>query len=231
MKTIGLIGGMSWESSKIYYEEINLKVKELLGGSHSAKSIMVSVDFAAIEKFSFEENWQEIGVMMTHAAQQLEKGGADIILLCTNTIHLVSDAIVTATNIPFLHIAEATGEAIQKKGLKKIGLLGTRFTMEKEFYKHLLKDRYQIDTLIPSASERQIVHDIIYKELVLGTFKETSRRKMKNIIENLKKEGAEGVILGCTEIPLLIKDQDVDLPLFDTGKIHAHKAVDWALQD
>lgn len=230
MKVIGLIGGMSWESSKMYYEFINKKIKEIVGGSHSCKSIMVSVDLGDIEKFTFENKWDQIGDMMATSAKQLENAGADIILLCTNTIHMVSDAIVREVDIPFLHIAEATGEEIKNKQLKKVGLLGTKFTMEKDFYTRVLEQKYNVEVVIPPDSERQIVHDIIYSELVRGVFTETSKEKCKQIIRNLEKEGAEGVILGCTELPLLISDIDVPIPTFDTGKIHAHKAVEWAIE-
>ncbi|MEM1134852.1 MAG: aspartate/glutamate racemase family protein [Bacteroidota bacterium] len=229
MKVIGLIGGMSWESSKMYYELLNRRVKELLGGAHSCRSIMVSVDFAEIERLTFENKWAEIGNMMATCAKQLEEGGADVILLCTNTIHLVSDAIVQNANIPFLHIAKATGEAIKRNRLRKVALLGTKFTMEKYFYTKVLKEKYDIEVLIPSNEERQIIHDIIYKELVLGQFKESSKEQCKEIIKKLQYRGAEGIILGCTELPLLVSDADTSIPLFDTGKIHAYKAVDWAL--
>lgn len=229
MKNIGLIGGMSWESSKLYYEFINKKVREMAGPPHSCKCIMVSVDFGDIERLTFQDKWNEIGDMMADCARQLERGGADIVLLCTNTIHLVSDAIVESVNIPFLHIAEATGEAIKSRQLKKVGLLGTRFTMEKPFYTGVLKDKFDIEAIIPPDAERQIVHDIIYKELVNGQFTEAAKAQCKQIIKNLEKRGAEGVIMGCTELPILISDSDVDIPTFDTGKIHAYKAVEWAL--
>ena len=229
MKTIGLIGGMSWESSKLYYELINRRIKEKLGGSHSAKSLMISVDFGEIEKLTFEGKWNEIGDMMADCAKQLELGGADIILLCTNTIHLVSNRITEDVKIPFLHIAEATGDAIKHLGLKKIGLLGTKFTMEKDFYTKVLTDQYGLEVIIPSDSDRQIVHDIIYNELVIGEFNDSSREKCKEIINKLEIEGAEGIILGCTELPLLISTNDVNIVTFDTTKIHAFKAVDWVL--
>ncbi|MDN5202672.1 aspartate/glutamate racemase family protein [Fulvivirgaceae bacterium BMA10] len=229
MKVIGLIGGMSWESSKMYYEFVNERVKELAGGAHSCKSIMISVDFAEIEKLTFENKWDEIADMMAECARQLERAGADIILLCTNTIHLVSDAIVHAVGIPFLHIAKATGEAVKRQQLRKVGLLGTKFTMEKDFYTRILEEQYNLEVVIPQDLDRQIIHDIIYKELVAGQFLEASREKCKMIIEDLQKEGIEGVILGCTELPILISETDVDIPTFDTSRIHAHEAVEWAL--
>ncbi|MCB0277982.1 MAG: aspartate/glutamate racemase family protein [Calditrichaeota bacterium] len=230
MKTIGLIGGMSWQSSKSYYEFTNMRVKELIGGSHSAKSIMVSVNFSDIERYTFQDNWIEIGRMMVAAARQLEHAGADIVLLCTNTIHLISEAIVESISVPFLHIADATGKAIQAKRINKIALLGTKFTMEMDFYRKTLEDKYHIDVLIPDQDDRQIVHDIIYSELVKGIFTEESKQKCLEIIRNLKLNGAEGVILGCTELPLLIPESDLDIPSFDTAKIHANQAVDWALK-
>lgn len=230
MKTIGLIGGMSWESSKLYYELINQQVNKELGGSHSAESVLVTVQYDKIERLSFKGKWDEIGKMLKTAAKQVEAAGADMILLCTNTMHLVSDAITEHADIPFLHIADATGAAIKEQKLKKVALLGTRFTMEKDFYRGLLAERYQLETIIPTEDERQIVHDIIYGELVRGKINSSSRERCKEIIGNLQRAGAEGVILGCTELPLLLSESDVELPLFDTTKIHASKAVDWALQ-
>lgn len=229
MKTIGLIGGMSWESSKVYYEYLNQIIKNKLGGSHSAKSIMTSVDFAEIEELTFQNNWNKIGDMMANHAVRLEKAGADMVVLCTNTIHLVSNRITDSVGIPFLHIADATGEAIQAKKLKKIGLLGTKFTMEKDFYTKILEDNYDLEVIIPAEDERQIIHDIIYKELVKGEFTEASKKACIEIIKNLESQGADGVILGCTELPLLISDSDVNISTFNTTKIHAQKAVEWAL--
>ncbi len=231
MKTIGLIGGMSWESSKLYYEFLNTKVKDILGSSHSAKCIMVSVDFAEIERLTFNANWEAIGQLMKEAAQQLESAGADIILLCTNTIHLVSHYISENVNIPFLHIASATGESIKKKRLKKVALLGTKFTMEKDFYTKTLMNDFELDILIPETNDRQLVHDIIYKEMVKGQFTEVSKQKIIRIIKQLQNKGAEGVIMGCTELPILISDSDIDIPIFDTGKIHAYEAVKWSLNN
>ena len=229
MKTIGLIGGMSWESSKLYYEFLNTKTKEILGGSHSAKCVLVSVDFAEIEKLSFKGDWEAIGELMKLAAQQLERAGADIILLCTNTIHLVSQYIIENVNIPFLHIATSTGEAIQELGLKKIALLGTKFTMEKDFYSKTLENDFGLEIFTPDANDRQLVHDIIYNELVRGEFTTSSKQKVIEIINKLERQGAEGVILGCTELPILVSNSDVAIPTFDTGRIHAHAAIDWSL--
>ena len=230
MKTIGLIGGMSWESSAVYYDLINLKVREVLGGFHSCKSIMVSVDFAEIELLQHKGEWEALDKMMADSAKQLESAGADIIVLCTNTMHLCSKAIIENTSIPFLHIAEATGMEIVRKGLKTVALLGTRFTMEKDFYKGFLNDKFGIEVIIPDLPGIEDVHRIIYTELVHGKIKDDSREIYKNIIADLELRGAQGVILGCTEIPLLISESDVNIPTFDTTTIHAKKAVEWALE-
>jgi aspartate racemase len=216
MRTIGLIGGMSWESSKLYYEFLNTKAKDLLGGSHSAKCIMVSVDFSDIERLTFKGDWEAMGELMKQAAQQLERAGADIILLCTNTIHLVSHYISENVSIPFMHIATTTGESIKKIGLKKIALLGTKFTMEKDFYTNTLMNDFGFEILIPKANDRQVVHDIIYNELVKGQFTNASKQKVIEIIKELQRQGAQGVILGCTELPILISESDITIPTFDT---------------
>ena len=229
MKKIGLIGGMSWESSMVYYELINLKVRELLGGFHSSRCIMESVDFAEIEKLQHNGDWDGLGNLMVKAAQNLEKSGADVIVLCTNTMHLLSENIKQNISVPFLHIADATGKSILSKKIKKVALLGTKFTMEKDFYKDVLFQNYNIEVIIPDKNDREIVHDIIYKELVHGKLKDDSRELMIQIIKKLELNGAEGVILGCTEIPLLIQQKDVDITVFDTTKIHADDAVDFAL--
>ncbi len=231
MKTIGLIGGMSWESSKLYYEFLNTKVKEVVGGSHSANCIMVSVDFAEIERLTFNDDWKAIGELMKRAAQQLERAGADVILLCTNTIHLVSHYIVDTVDIPFIHIASSTGEAIRKKGLKKVALLGTKFTMEKDFYTKTLTQDFELEVLTPDTLDRQIIHDIIYNELVKGQFTDISKQKIIRIIKRLQSHGAQGIILGCTELPILISSDDLEIPSFDTGKIHAHSAIEWSLNN
>ncbi len=230
MKTIGLIGGMSWESSKVYYELINKITKEKLGGFHSCKSIMISLDFAEVEELQVSENWQALNQMMADAAKRLELAGAECVVLCTNTMHICSDAILQSVDIPFIHIGTATGKAILKSGLKRVALLGTRFTMEKDFYKSVLTSQFGIETIIPSAQDMLIVHNIIYKELVQGEVKTSSREKVINIINKLEQNGAEGVILGCTELPILISEKDVRLPIFDTTAIHARQAVAWALE-
>lgn len=229
MKTIGLIGGMSWESSKVYYEYLNILTKEALGGSHSAKLILSSVDFAEIEKLSFEGNWNAIGELMANQAKILENAGADMVVLCTNTIHLVSEAITSAINVPFLHIADATGKAIQEAGLKKVALLGTKFTMEKDFYTSILKDGYHLDVVLPNENDRQYLQDVIYNELVKGKFTEKAKKECLRIINELRAQGAEGVILGCTELPILIPDAEVDIPTFNTTLLHSKLALDIAL--
>jgi len=229
MKTIGLIGGMSWESSAVYYDLINKKVKEELGGFHSCKSILLTVDFAEIERLQHEGDWEALDKLMADSAKKLELAGAEIIVLCTNTMHLCSKAIIENISIPFLHIAEATALEIVKKGKKKVALLGTKFTMEKDFYKGFLFNNFGIEVIIPSEKEREQVHNIIYNELVHGKFKDESRDVYKKIIHNLEQRGAEGVILGCTEIPLLISQSDVNITTFNTTTIHAEKAVEWAL--
>lgn len=231
MKTIGLIGGMSWESSAVYYDLINKKVREILGGFHSCKSIMVTVDFAEIEVLQHKDEWEALDEMMVASAKQLEAAGADIVVLCTNTMHLCSPAIIANISIPFLHIAEATGMEIAKRELKKVALLGTKFTMEKDFYKEYIFKNFGIEVIIPTEEDRKQIHSIIYQELVHGQFKDESRETYKKIIKKLEQGGAEGVILGCTEIPLLISDSDVDIPIFDTTTIHAEKAVEWALEN
>jgi len=229
MKTIGLIGGMSWESTKVYYELINKKIQQLLGGFNSARIVLYSVDFAEIEKLQHENNWQELCQLMSEAAQKLEKAGAEMVLLCTNTMHLCSDSIIQNISVPFLHIAEAAGQKIASQKIRKIGLLGTRFTMEKDFYKTLLNQQFGMEVIIPGEAERERVHRIIYEELVHGKIRSESREKMKTIIQHLQEKGAEGVILGCTEIPLLISQKDADIPIFDTTQIHAEKAAELAV--
>lgn len=229
MKTIGLIGGMSWESSKTYYEILNREIAKRLGGSHSADVLMHSVDFAEIERLSFSNEWDTIGKLMAESTNKLERGGADLIILCTNTIHLVADHITNTTKLPFIHIAHATGEAIKAKGITKIGLLGTRFTMERDFYTGELAEKFAIETIIPSEDSRQKIHDIIYQELVKGIFREESLHVCLEAIDELTEQGAQGIILGCTELPLIIKPEHVSVPTFDTTSIHANKALDHAL--
>lgn len=231
MKTIGLIGGMSWESSLEYYRIINETVKNKLGGLHSAKSIMFSFDFAEIEKMQNEGDWQNATMAIANAAKKLELSGADFIIICTNTMHRMAEAVQESISIPLLHIADTVALEIKKLGYKKVGLLGTRFTMEEDFYRKRLSEKHAIEVVIPDMQERNDVHDIIYQELCLGVVKQTSRDRYKSIIANLIAKGAEGVILGCTEIPLLISDKDAAVTLFDSTKIHAEAAVEYALKE
>jgi aspartate racemase len=229
MKTIGLIGGMSWESSLEYYRILNETVRDRLGGLHSAQCLMISVDFAEIEALQHAGRWEEAGQILAEAARSLERGGAECVVLCTNTMHKLAGAIQAAVSIPFLHIADATAQRVQSSGLQRIGLLGTRFTMEEDFYKARLTGSFGLEVLIPEQAERQQVHDVIYQELCLGIIRSDSRDAYRKIIAQLAQRGAQGIILGCTEIGLLVKPEDSPLPLFDTTRIHAEAAVDWAL--
>ncbi len=230
MKKIGLIGGMSWESSLEYYRIINETVKQKLGGLHSAECVMYSVDFDEIEKLQHQGKWEDLTQIMIDCAQRLEKAGANLIIICTNTMHKMAREVESSINIPLLHITDATAEKIKEKGFKKVGLLGTKFTMEEDFYKGRLIEKHGLEVIVPNSEEMQIVHDIIFHELCLGIIKETSKEQYKKIIINLAEKGAEGVILGCTEIPMLIKQEEVEVPLFDTIKIHAEFAVDYAIK-
>jgi aspartate racemase len=229
MKVIGLIGGMSWESTAEYYRIINETVKARLGGLHSAKILLYSLNFAEIEKLQREGKWIEATKVMCDAARRVERGGADCLLICTNTMHKMASEVEQAVNIPLLHIADATAREIKKKKIQRVVLLGTKFTMEEDFYKGRLAEKYILEVIIPSEEDRNIINQIIYHELCLGKVKEESKKQFRRIIEQLKAEGAEGVILGCTEISLLIKQQDSPVELFDTTAIHARAAVDFAL--
>lgn len=231
IKTIGLIGGVSWESSKVYYQYINQMVQKQLGGSHSAKIIMTTVDFAQIEALTIQNNWEQIGEIMLQEALRLEKAGADHIIVCSNLMHIAAPYITRAISIPFLHIAEATAKAIKFQNLKKIALLGTRYTMEMDFYKDVLEKDYGLEVLTPDPEERTRLNTIIYDELVKGIFTDHAKQICIRIIEKLEMQGAEGVILGCTELPLIISDSDVNIPSFNTTKIHAQVAVDMAMKD
>jgi aspartate racemase len=230
MKTIGLIGGMSWESSIEYYKIINETVRAQLGGLHSAKCIMVSIDFAEMEPLQHQGKWDEATEILVAAARSVEAGGADFVLFCTNTMHKVADEVQKQLRIPILHIADATAQAIKAAGLKKVGLLGTKFTMEEDFYKGRLVQKHKLEVIIPTAEAREVVHRVIYNELCMGEIKPSSKKKFLVIIERLAKEGAEGIILGCTEIGLLVRKEDSRVPLFDTTEIHAVAAVEFALQ-
>lgn len=230
MKTIGLIGGMSWESSDLYYQIINRKVQQTLGGIHSCQCLMYSVDFDEIASLQHSGEWDLLAKKMVSAAQRLELGGADFMLLCTNTMHKVAEEIQQNINIPLLHIVDATASAIQNKKLKKLGLLATRFSMEEDFLKERFKLKHGIETIIPDEHERRDVHEIIYGELIKGIISKGSKQRYLDIIENLISKGAEGIIAGCTEIELLIKPEDLDVELFETTRLHAEMAVSLALE-
>ncbi|MFV8826013.1 aspartate/glutamate racemase family protein [Thauera sp. WH-2] len=229
MKVIGLIGGMSWESTVPYYRLINEGVKARLGGLHSAKIVLYSVDFAEIERLQHRGEWDEAGALLADAARALERAGADFVVLCTNTMHKVAPAIEAAVAIPLLHIADPTAAAIHQAGLSCVGLLGTRFTMEQDFYRARLTDRHGIDVVIPDDYDRALVHRVIYEELCLGRVEEASRLAYRDVIQRLVAQGAQGVILGCTEISMLVGVEDAAVPLFDTTGLHAAAAVQVAL--
>ena len=230
LKTIGLIGGMSWESSMTYYKVINETVKNKLGGLHSAKCIMYSVDFYDIEKCQADGNWEKSGEILGEAAYNLEKAGADFIVICTNTMHKVINQIKERISIPILHIAEMTAEKILEKKMKNIALLGTKYTMEQDFYKSKLIEK-GINVIIPDKNDVEIINNVIYDELCLGIINPESKTKYLEIVKTLKQKGAEGIILGCTEIGLLIKNEDTDVPLFDTALIHAEQAAIYSIKD
>ncbi|MGE6517376.1 aspartate/glutamate racemase family protein [Lysinibacillus sphaericus] len=229
MKTIGLIGGMSWESSAEYYRLINVNVKQQLGGLHSAKCILYSVDFQEIEHYQAAGEWEQAGQVLGQAAQSLEKAGAEVIVICTNTMHKVCKVIAANITIPILHIADATALQIQQASLQKVALLGTKYTMEQDFYKARVEG-FGIEVVIPNEEERNGVNRIIYEELCLGVIEPASKNYYLQVIEKLIEAGAQGIILGCTEIGLLIKQEDVAVPVFDTTVIHAHAAVATAIQ-
>ncbi|HEK9099645.1 aspartate/glutamate racemase family protein [Bacillus pfraonensis] len=228
MKLIGLIGGMSWESSVEYYRIINEEVKKRLGGLHSAKCLLHSVDFAEIEYYQSEGDWEKAGKVLGEAAYSLEKAGADFIVICTNTMHKVISNIKDKVSIPILHIADATAMKIKKQGIRSVGLLGTKYTMEQDFYKARIEEN-GIKVIVPNETDREIVNRIIYNELCLGKINQTSRDFYKEIINRLVQNGAEGIILGCTEIGLLVRQEDTQAPLFDTTVIHAVEAVNLSL--
>jgi aspartate racemase len=231
MKIIGMIGGMSWESTLEYYRIVNETTKIRLGGFHSSKCVLYSVDFEEVEKLQHLGDWDKLTRLMVDAARRVESAGADFVIICTNTMHKMADEVQGAIRIPIVHIVDVTAEAIRANGAKKVGLLGTKFTMEQDFYKGRLRDKHGLEVLIPSEEERQIVHDILYSELCLGEIKELSKDKFKSIIQNLVDRGAQGVILGCTEIPLIVSQDDYAIPVYDTTTLHAQAAVDFALQE
>ncbi|MDI3326732.1 aspartate/glutamate racemase family protein [Pontibacterium granulatum] len=230
MKTIGLLGGMSWESTVGYYRAINEGVKVQLGGLHSAKIAMVSVDFEPIEKLQHAGDWDGTARILVDAAKNVQSAGADFLLICTNTMHKVAPQIEEALDIPLLHIADATAETLLAKGIKKVGLLGTGFTMEQDFYKGRLSEKFGLDVVVPKQADRDIVHRVIYEELCLGKIDANSKAEYLCIIDALAEQGAEAVILGCTEIGMLVQQQDTRVPLVDTTMIHAHKAVEYAVK-
>ena len=231
MKTIGLLGGMSWESTASYYKIINQMVKQRLGGFHSAKICLYSVDFDEIEKLQHQDEWDKTADILSKAAKFLEAGGANFFLICTNTMHKVASQIESKVSIPLVHIADATAMQLLSDQIKCVGLLGTQFTMEEDFYKKRLTDKFNIEVLVPEAGQRKRVHEIIYSELCLGKIRDESRKCYLNIIEELYLRGAEAVILGCTEIALLVQQSDTSIRLYDTTTLHAEKAVSLALED
>ncbi len=231
MKKIGLLGGMSWESSANYYKAINEGIKEKLGGLHSAKIILNSVDFDEIEKLQHTGDWEATAKILSKEAKNIQNAGADCLVICTNTMHKVVPDIEQNIHIPILHIADATAETLLEDGVKTVGLLGTAFTMEQEFYKGRLKNKYNLNVIVPNTKDIKIIHDIIYKELCLGIIQEYSRKEYVRIINNLVSKGVTAIILGCTEIAMLIKQKDTKVKLYDTTQIHAKKAVEFAVKN
>ncbi|WP_340611583.1 aspartate/glutamate racemase family protein [Xenorhabdus bharatensis] len=231
MKTIGMLGGMSWESTVSYYQAINRGIKEELKGLHSAKICLFSVDFDEIEKLQRSSRWNEAATLLSAAAKSVEAGGADFLVICTNTMHKIADDIEKSISIPVLHIADATAEVLIGDGIKKVGLLGTRFTMEEDFYKTRLTNKFDIEVIVPDDEQRDLVHRVIYDELCVGEIRSNSRQSYLNIIQDLYSKGAEAIILGCTEIGLLVNQLDTNIPLYDTAAIHAEKAVKMALEN
>jgi aspartate racemase len=229
MKVIGLIGGMSWNSSLEYYRLINELVSHRLGRLHSARVVLYSLDFEEIERAQQESRWEDAADTLIKAAIALKQAGADFLLICTNTMHKVADEVGKSAGLPILHIVDATGNAIREQGLSKVGLLGTRFVMAEQFYRDRLKKRFDIDLVVPAEDEQAVVHRIIYDELCRGKIRDSSRQSCLEIIEKLTKRGAEGIVLGCTELPLLVRPSDVQVPVFDTTRLHAEAAVEMAL--
>ena len=231
MKTIGMLGGMSWESTTSYYKAINEAVKAKLGGFHSAKIALYSVDFAEIESLQHQGDWQQTAEILSAAASSVESSGADFLLICTNTMHKVAPQIEASISIPLLHIADATAEQLLADGVKTVGLLGTAFTMEQDFYKGRLSDKFGIEVIVPDSGQRAVVHKVIYSELCQGTINHHSRQQYLDIIAQLQQQGAEAIILGCTEIALLVQQEHTAVPLYDTTEIHAAAAVTFALEN
>ncbi|UAA39606.1 aspartate/glutamate racemase family protein [Paraneptunicella aestuarii] len=231
MKLIGLLGGMSWESSAVYYQAINEGIKQRLGGLHSAELLMYSIDFARLEKMQREGDWQTAAQLLIEKAKRIEGAGAQCLLICTNTMHIVAEQVANAISIPLIHIADAVGEKLVKANVDKVALLGTSFTMTEAFYRVRLQENFGLNVITPKADDRKLIHDVIYNELCLGKIQPESKQAYLDIIAKLKEQGAEAVILGCTEIGLLIQQDDCPLPLYDTVMIHAKKAVEFALQE
>jgi aspartate racemase len=229
MRRIGLLGGMSWESSAEYYRLVNEATRDRLGGLHSADCLLRSVDFAEIEALQRQGDWARAGERLAAEAQGLVAGGAELLVLCTNTMHKVAEAITGAVGVPFVHIADATADAVVARGLHTVGLLATAYTMEQDFYVGRLRERHGLEVLVPDADDRRIVHDVIYDELCVGVVDDGSRAEYRRIMAALAARGAQGVLLGCTEIDLLVGPQDADVPLFDTTRLHAERAVELAL--
>jgi aspartate racemase len=229
MKRIGLLGGMSWESTAEYYRFVNEAVRDRLGGLRSADCLLRSVDFAEIEQLQRTARWDEAGEVLAHEARALEAAGAELIVLCTNTMHKVADAITAAIEVPFVHITDATAQAVREADLSTVGLLATAYTMEQDFYVGRLRDRHGLDVLVPGQADRRIVHDVIYDELCVGAVKDTSREQYRRIMRDLAERGAEAILLGCTEIELLVGPDDSPVPVFDTTRLHCEKAVEMAL--
>jgi aspartate racemase len=229
MKRIGLLGGMSWESSAEYYRLINEATRDRLGGLHSADCLLRSVDFVEVERLQRSGDWERAGGLLGAEAAGLEAAGAELLVLCTNTMHKVADAITGAVGIPFVHIADTTAQAVKARGLTTVGLLATAYTMEQDFYVGRLRDRHGLEVIVPDAPDRRIVHDVIYEELCVGVVRDESRARYRRIMGDLAEQGAEGILLGCTEIDLLVGPQDASVPVFDTTRLHAIRAVELAL--
>jgi aspartate racemase len=229
MKRIGLLGGMSWESSAEYYRLVNEATRDRLGGLHSADCVLRSIDFAAVERLQREDRWDEAGSLLVREAEALVAAGAELLVLCTNTMHKVAEAIAGAVDIPFVHIADTTADAVLAAGLSTVGLLATAYTMEQDFYVGRLRDRHGLNVLVPGAGDRRIVHSVIYDELCVGVVEDRSRDEYRRIMAGLAERGAEGILLGCTEIDLLVGSADSPVPVFDTTRLHAERAVELAL--
>ncbi len=230
MKTVGLIGGMSWESTATYYRLINQGIRNRCGGLHSAKMLLYSVDFAEIEELQSSGRWQEAGLLLAEAATRLERGGAELLLICTNTMHKVADQVTAAVTIPLLHIAAATGTKVAADNIERVGLLGTRFTMEENFYRGVLETRFGLRVVVPPAEDRRLVDEVIFAELCRGVIAEGSKKQYLRIADSLAAQGCEAIILGCTEIALLIRPEDTELKFYDTTEIHAQQAVAMMLE-